>query len=407
VEPNPKAWFDDNRDMELFFAARRGRVRGMSEQHFDPERRADMVHPEKQQWIEGGGSDEIRRIMPDISPQEQSYVGEVTSEAYSDLISRLEEYTNLEADNMALPQIVSIFYQNFQYIQQIEATHKQELEQLALDVVLSLPEFKIVRDAKDSGLVRYELNLGDPNETIDTPRTQADVDGELAQAEAMNLDMANGFDEAELDEKRLKRRFANILIQGGSVLKLYLFQLVSDQLREIDPGLINKYGVAAVFSQIGYWVLGFGLEATAGGSPGGLTALKSEGGNYIIKAAGQCLPFLIHEIAKGTYEYISADPEMEQARKLDTLEQETEDMLVGPGTFKIIAGYIPGDKQHLLPLIQKKLIQLDRDEVREILRRSQVGHKIMAELVAVSEEEWEDYVQSGEGGVEEEEYGYE
>ena len=53
----------------------------------------------------------------------------------------------------------------------------------------------------------------------------------LSEEEEVNLELADAFE--DLSDATLKRRLANLLIQGGSTLKLYLFNVVKEQLDKI------------------------------------------------------------------------------------------------------------------------------------------------------------------------------
>ncbi len=55
--------------------------------------------------------------------------------------------------------------------------------------------------------------------------------------------------------ERAKRRFLNSLIQGAAFKGGHMFNLVSTELNQIDPRLMNLYTVTQALMEHAYWLL--------------------------------------------------------------------------------------------------------------------------------------------------------
>lgn len=377
--PKPKA---SNPDVELFLKSRDK----LTEMAFDAGRFPSFVNPEKKDWIEAG-DEELSKILPELSDGEQSYLEMITSDNYQDMLQKLETYTGIDASDMRLPQIVSLVHQSVPKAIEIEQKHKEELEKFALDTVLNFPEFAMVKDAYEAGHLRFEIELTD--QLFDTQISDDKDEDDLTDEEEMNVDFADEFE--DVNELDLQRRLANILMQGNAMLKTYLFPLVRDKLVAIDDKLPNLYGLIASGAQLGYWVV---PPAATDGDTSSMGAGKEEvvpeEDGYVIKAKSVVFPYLLHELVKGIYEWISISEETGKARGMDTLAKETEDLLVGPKLVKILSSYIDNKHQYLIPLIYKKFIKLPMEQVKMVF--AEKGDDIMKELIDASEAEWADYI---------------
>jgi hypothetical protein len=361
----------------------------------------DIIHPDVKAWIARGGDPELHHLFPKLSSDEKSYLELITSEGYEQLVAKLEKYTGLEATAQNLPSIISITMQSLSNVRAAESSHKQYLEKLALDFVLSFDEFKMVRDAYDNGDLEFDLQLMAPD--IDLVGDDDEPEN-LSVDEEANLDLADGF--AELSIVDIQRRLADILIQGSATLKIYAFHLLDKELKKINKNLVNWYGVLACAAEIGYWVTPDGIERTAakGEAKVGAEEVVPSGERYVIRAQAVVFPYLVHELVKGIYDWVSIRPEFAKATKRG-VSGETPDIIIGPQVFKRIQKMIPSKKQHLLPLVQKKLIELSPEDIQKILSESPEGQRLINNVIREAEFDWEEYQQEewdGEEGDEEE-----
>ena len=99
----------------------------------------------------------------------------------------------------------------------------------------------------------------------------------------------------------------------------------------------------------------------------------------------------MHELVKGIYEYLALDPDQQVAMQDDKLEDETKDMMAGPGVYKAVTSYLPADKQEILPIVQKKLTGLSVEDIRNVIAKNSAGQSIMRDLIADADKEWSAY----------------
>ncbi len=388
IHPRPKAT-TTNRDVELFKKARSS----LHEMAFDPGKTSKFIHRSKKKWIETG-DEQLDKLLPNLSDKGQTYLEMITSSSYQELVKRLESYMKKDASKIRLPQLVSIVYQSLIDVQEIESSHKEKLEKLALDSVLELEEFEMVKDAYENGVVKFDVQLGEAELRLEDFDT--DVQGnDLSPAEELNMELADELEDE--NENSLIRKFANLLIQGSSTLKLYLFNLLKPELNAIDSRLLDYYGILAVFAQLGYWLSPTGVEQEAAKIvAAGSSEVIPEGDMYTIKVRAVTFPYLVCDLTKGIYEWISLKPELKDVMSKEEIEGETQDIIVGTELSKIISSYIPTGKQKLLPLIRKKLLSLSSSKIKEILAKSEKGKSIMSSIIRQSEEEWGKYKSGGE-----------
>lgn len=354
---------------------------------------AKAIHPDKADWIKSGDED-INQILPDLSPQEKSYLELITDESYSKLVEKVQRYIGVEITDRNLPSLVAMLFAAVQKVKILEASHKKTLEELALTTVLELPEFKIVQEAYTNDEVSFKIELGQPTAADFKLDDKPEEKGELSEMEKLNQQLADMFGDKDISSDKVRRRFANLLITGGAFSKMYLFHMVDQKLTRINDQLPKLYGALGVLAELGYWLTPDGVEETAARNPqqaAGVEQVVPDGDKYIIKAKAVSFPYLMHEIVKGIYEWISLDPDTQKLLGKEKLEHETRDVLAGPELFKKIAAMVPGNKQGYMPLVQKKLIALEPSDIKEILAQSDKGKKKFSDLLKQSEDEWEEY----------------
>jgi len=357
---------------------------------FDPGRFPSFVHPAKKKWIKMG-DEQLNELLPKLSDTEKTYLEMITSDEYQQILSRFEKYGDIKISKKTdLPQLVELFSQAIQKVLAIEAKNTEALEKLAIQTVLSLPEFEIVAEAYENGDVFFDVKLGNPDSSV-FKKGEKPEEG-LFVEEEQNIELAAEFEEIQ-SEAVLRRRLANIFIHGAATTGMYTFNMVSKELKDIDSSLVNLYGVAAVGAQLGYWVSASGVEkAAVTTSLGGSSQVIPKGEEYTIKARAIIFPYLVHEIIKGIYEWLSIDPDLKAAmQEVDSLESETGDIITGPGFIRIFRSYVSADKQEYLPLVYRKLLQLPKEDIKQVLARSSEGKRIMDNLLREAEKDWEDY----------------
>ena len=353
-----------------------------------------VVPPEKQQWIQTG-DETLNKILPGLPPEQRDYLIKISSDSYTELVDRVEEFTGLKVTRQNVPQLVGLMMAALQEVKAIEARNKNMFEELALELVFSIPEFKVVeQDYLDDNIkIDAKLEAADLSRLTQPaePENPSELEG-LTKDENLNLKMAEFLENAT--DEDIRRRFSNLMTSGGAVSKLYLFHMVAERLKRMDPRLPELYGVLAVMVHLGYWISPLGVEKLAASNEAtsaGSEEVIPEGDKYIIKARGITFPFLVHEIVKGFSEYIALDPNQQIAMQKDKVEDETVDFMAGPGIYKSVFSYLPANEQELLPLVQKKLTSMGPAEIRDVIAKSPRGKEIMNGLIDAARKEWAQY----------------
>jgi hypothetical protein len=160
-----------------------------------------------------------------------------------------------------------------------------------------------------------------------------------------------------------------MVTQGNAVNKLYLFQLASDSLNKIDPTLVNLYGILSVIVQTSYYAVpDMPLTAAAKDmAVGSEEIVPGKDGTYTIKARSPFFPYLIHEVVKGLYDYLSIDVVNQAQLGGETLDQEIIDIMSGPELYTNLSKMLPQKDIEYLPLVFKLLLGLDVSIIREVL----------------------------------------
>ena len=335
----------------------------------------NFISPDKLRRIEGG-EEAIEDILPTLSTDEQRYLEYIASERYKEVIKKLERLTGktFNTRNELFPVLQSAFGMVNDFVRS-EAQHKDYLESLAVQVVLDLPQFKKLKDLYDQNEIIFDVMLGDPtidllgnNANQEEPEQEDGEEQNEEQREEAELEIADVI--LNLDDEKLKRKFANMMIQGGSVSYFDAFRMVQPELEQIKPGIANQYALFMNIVDTLYWVQPEGIEGGAAASPLGANEIdEDDHGIPVIRAQGKVFPVLVHEIIKAALELIAnsaADVEDAksyaahlQARKdIDKLESETFDIMIGPALWKRVQSLIDVNDQEYLADVFKRILQL-------------------------------------------------
>jgi hypothetical protein len=310
-------------------------------QYDGPERMA----PDIQSKIEKGETPlSDNPALPD-SETESSFEELIASKRFKDVVEKVKRYTGLQtlSGQNALMQLQMLLMNAVKQVKEIESGNESSLEDLAVELVkkeMSLPD-----DA-----FQYDVELVGKPSAIDTSKlakqSEEPSSEEIQQTFGVNQDEAEedlenfmaAFDKFDLE--KAKRRFINSLIQGASKKGHYMFSLVEEELNQIDPRLLNLYGVLMSINDLLYWILPDEMTSMMSGSGSGVAGTEEVDDTTdppTIRAKGFFFPVLVHEILKGVYEVLGTqglpdDPkaaEMVMASQ-DTLPYEIWDLRLGP-----------------------------------------------------------------------------
>jgi hypothetical protein len=343
-------------------------------------------------------NDEIQQltsVYPEFKSKEiQTYLELITSQSYNSTVEKLARYLNINVDQLheQYPNFSSLYalvIQNLYDIIAIEDSQRDTLERLAVNIVLSLPEFKLVKDLAESGELKIIAKLEQPNmdgfttelegETNETP-PKGELTTDEEKTEQIFGDVSQYTDLNILARRSLARTFT----QGAAVNKFYLFHMAEEQL---GKDLINKYGIFSAIATLGYF--GFPLMNLNTAPEGTLMGkAESEAGDEsdTITATGLIFPALIHELVKGIYNYLTYDIASQEQLDQEDLNKETLEMMSGPQLAKTVQSLIDINDQYLTPYILKLLIRLPDDQIKAVLLGDNTGKRVIQRLVQQAKE---------------------
>jgi hypothetical protein len=294
-------------------------------------------------------------------------VQRLVSQRFGKVADKLKEVVGNQ--NISSQQVQGMIYSEMMRrlpnIMRIEAAHKEELEQLAVEASLEegeVPEGRYQIDAQlgqpDTGDFRFKPE-DDEEEDEEEEKDELDIP---------SFDVEDLTDEEQLELEKHKRNIINAIIQGAAKKGHYLFQKpsVKARLDEIDPSLYRDYlGIMAIndfmyftmeqmiemMSQTGQGVAGKVKLSNADSDDEG----DDEGGeggegspDTKISATGLIFPILCHEIIKGLEEAkgrhgLPTEPGLRQKvqAQVDTLANEPMQLRIGPEIVEKLRNALP------------------------------------------------------------------
>ena len=305
---------------------------------------------------------------PGLPKMDRDFVEVISSERFKNSVNNVRRYLGDTTKIQGGPQqvmmsLMSSAMQLFGKIGQIESRNKEYLENLAVELVkkeMSIPEGAMQFDAKliHGGMSSAEGMRGESEEP-----TAEEVKDAFASADEHQDELEAFMDSFEkFNQEKAKRRFINALIGGAAKKGHYMFELVADELENINPELVRIYGMSQALLDHLYWIYPEQMVssmAASGEGQVGQSEVDTETDPPTVIARGASFPVLIHELVKGVYEIFGThglpdDPrqaEMVIASE-DTLPAEIWDLRLGPIFWeKFLAAYpdeiFEEDKRHI------------------------------------------------------------
>jgi len=366
----------------------------------------DFIPPDKKRKMSKGHPYEKSDAFPKQSDKPgQSYAERLASETYPDIVRKVARATGITPrTHRDIGPLMGQMMDALGRIQQIERGHEQELEQAAVEVVLSLPEFASLRKAVQKGelIVKGELTS---NIDLKGAKMDAEEAGEEAEEEIAQVAQ-------ELDIEVEKRRFINMLIHGAAETKHSAYHLAADKINAIDPQLLSLYGILNSVGQFSYWIMPEEVQrqmAAGGGEPSGAAKIsQNEDGVPVIHAQANNFALLIYELSKAIMEYLSYpdedDPETAKAARdrSDLLGEEPWAIMLGHGAWKRVLAAIGPDAQEYMPDIYDHLMRLPTGDFNKIangiLSGSSEAKRFLADLVQQFKTEDDEQVEESKAG---------
>jgi hypothetical protein len=389
IAPRPKAL---SHDVQAFLNQRRGLTEKIDTGDDVP----DLIDPSKRAKIENE-KDYVEQILPDLGPEADRYLEIITSESYQQNVKRVAYYLGISVSEIQAkfpnyPTMVMLAIKTLNDIKRAESSLKSQLEQIAVDVVLDLPENKFIKQLVEDEDIIIDAKLGnaDLTKAVTADKMDQEMDNGLTVAENLNMQL-NTMLSGDTDGK-LRRTLANYMTQGDAVNKLFLFNTVSDKLDALSPNLSKKYGVLSAITQIGYYLTpDFPITSDIVN----MAAVGSEqvvptGEKYTIKARAMTFPYLVHELVKGIGDYISMDVASQEELDTETMDDEIKQIMAGPALEMKLRKLIPADKIEYLPIIKKLFYKLPIETIKDILLGGMKAQSLMNGLIKQAEESMED-----------------
>lgn len=242
--------------------------------------------------------------------------------------------------------------QMFQTIMQVEAQHKEELEELAKNLTQRIWGI-------DPNMLN--ANLGEPGEREYDPGEESDEDVEIPQ---------------ELRDEINKRITMNALTQGSAVHAMQTAHHMVDQaINDINPTLLNLYNRLSASATHQYWMLDLPMvaEQLLGAVAGTESVDIDDQGNAEVNANGYIFPILVQELFKGVMEVLTmhqlsnkSEADLKQIyRYADRLIDEPFLIQVGPELWRRFLRSMPRGAN--LANVVAELSRMNPSEVHRIV----------------------------------------
>jgi hypothetical protein len=342
---------------------------------------------------ETGFSDEH---LPPSGKEGQSFQELLASERYKQVIERLQEYTglniSLHGEEGYMP-IRTMVLPILRHILTVESQHREELEKLAVELVMKemgIPEGSFIFEAHLVGLGEGALQQSQKQEQ-EPKADEINIQGEQ--------DLINRI--TNLDLEKAKRRLINSMIQGAAKKGHFMFHYVAPKIQEITGSdrLVNEYGILMAINDSAYWQASdesIDMMMQMEGGKAGEEEVDRNTEPPTIKATGMTFPVLVHELIKGVMEIFAVqglpDEGAEDVMKSeDTMEKEIWDLRLGPAIWDRIRNQFPEEilvdenQKELQNYLLVTIFKLPAREflvfMKEVLSQSDAGKEFIAELM--------------------------
>ena len=302
---------------------------------------------------------------PAIPKMDRDFIELISSKRFKDSVEKVRtamgDTRTIQGGN-ALMQLMGTVGQAMQKIIGIQMRNKEDLEQLAIKLVkkeMGIPEGAMQFKAE---LVMQPMGAAEGMQSEPELPSEEEIEEFMGDMENFNLE-------------RAKRRFINSLIQGAAFKGGHMYNLVKNEINDINPQLMNLYGVTQSLMEHAYWIFP-DMEGMAGGGGGqmGQSEVDEETDPPTVRAKAVTFPLLVHELVKGVYEIFGShglpdDPKQQEMilNAEDTLPSEIWDSRLGPIFWeKFMATYpmelFDEDKKHIQHYLFMRFSALDAKE---------------------------------------------
>jgi hypothetical protein len=325
---------------------------------------------------------------PAIPNMDRDFIELISSKRFKDSVDKVRtamgDTRTIQGGN-ALMQLLGTVGQAMQKLVMIQMKNKKQLEDLAIDLVkneLGIPEGAMQFKAE---LVSSTMGAAEGMQSEPEMPSEEEVEELMGDMENFNLE-------------REKRRFINSLIQGAAFKGGHMYNLVKNEINDINPQLMNLYAVTQSLMEHAYWIFP-DMEGMAGGGGGqmGQSEVDEKTDPPTVKAKAVTFPLLVHELVKGVYEIFGShglpdDPRQQEMilNAEDTLPSEIWDSRLGPIFWeKFMASYpmelFDEDKIHIQHYLFMRFSALNAEEFMKvskmILKGDPLGQQFIQGMV--------------------------
>ena len=351
---------------------------------------------------------------PAIPEMDGDFIELISSKRFKDSVAKVRSAmgdTRVIQGNNPLQSLMMSVMQSMQRLIMIQMQNKEQLENLAVELVRK--EMGIPEDAMQfkAELVMQPMGAaGGMQEKPEMP-SEEEIEEFMGDMEQFNLE-------------RAKRRFINSLIQGAAFKGGHMFNLVRNEINDINPQLMDLYTTSQALMEHAYWLYP-DMENMAGGGGGqmGQSEVDEETDPPTVIGRAVTFPLLVHELVKGVYEVFGThglpdDPRQQEMilKAEDTLPSEVWDSRLGPIFWeKFLATYpmelFDDDMKQIQHYLFMRFSALSADEfmrvAKLILKGDPKGNKFIQDMVneivrELKDQEYKDamgYEDEGDDGL--------
>jgi hypothetical protein len=347
---------------------------------------------------------------PAIPEMDRDFIELISSKRFKDSVAKVRSAmgdTRAIQGNNPLQSLMMSVMQSMQRLIMIQMQNKEQLEKLAVDLVRK--ELGIPKDAMQfkAELVMQPMGPAGGMQSEPELPSEEEIEEFMGDMEQFNLE-------------RAKRRFINSLIQGAAFKGGHMFNLVRNEINDINPQLMDLYTTSQALMEHAYWLFP-DMENMAGGGGGqmGQSEVDEETDPPTVKGKAVTFPLLVHELVKGVYEVFGThglpdDPRQQEMilKAEDTLPAEIWDSRLGPIFWeKFLATYpmelFDDDMKQIQHYLFMRFSALSAEEfmrvAKLILKGDPKGNKFIQDMVNEIVRELKDQEYKDAMGYEDEE----
>ena len=325
---------------------------------------------------------------PAIPEMDRDFIELISSKRFKDSVAKVRSAmgdTRAIQGGDPLQSLMMTVMQSMQRLIMIQIQNKKKLEDLAIELVRK--EMGIPEDAMQFKAELVMQPMGPAGGMQNEPEmpSEEEIEEFMGDVEQFNLE-------------RAKRRFINSLIQGAAFKGGHMFNLVRNEINDINPQLMDLYTTSQALMEHAYWLFP-DMENMAGGGGGqmGQSEVDEETDPPTVKGKAVTFPLLVHELVKGVYEVFGThglpdDPRQQEMilKAEDTLPAEIWDSRLGPIFWeKFMATYpmelFDDDMKHIQHYLFMRFSALSADEfmrvAKLILSGDPKGNKFIQDMV--------------------------